>query len=405
MKPAVLVVDDDSATRAMLSKVLKVEGYSVQTAEHGGPALAIMRASADHLLVTLGLIMSEVDGMTVLEAVAADETLATRHAIVVLSAAVGMLRTGRGAELCQQLDLLLVPKPFTYEQLLETLEEAEQRWAKRNGHAQDGHAATVQILEAHIARRTKAVAATQLPQEASATVSTDGERPRGYDEVVRPGTPLHVHEDNGRVGQYRGSQNNNDNVDELLAQAHTLMCQCRYEEALPLALRAVERAPHSLKAWQELGMNYGYLGRVEELGHVFEQALRLAVTPEDEFLTWFSRGIAENNANAWEAALQSFQRMAELEPAWGAPLLFQGMVLGNMGAFIDKHYYEDMLVATDRALILGGLSLSDERKAYDLKVSALYGLGRREEVGYYQRKAKELRRAERAASSRPNTMH
>lgn len=37
--PSVLVVDDDSAIRTMLSEVLKAEGYSVQTAAHGGPAL------------------------------------------------------------------------------------------------------------------------------------------------------------------------------------------------------------------------------------------------------------------------------------------------------------------------------------------------------------------------------
>lgn len=133
MKPSALVVDDDPTTRIMLSEVLRAEGYSVQTAEHGGPALAIMRASQEHLLVTLGLIMPEVDGMAVLEGVTADESLAHRHAIVVVSAAVGMLNEGRGTELRQQLDLLLVEKPFTYEQLLDALEEAERRWAAQLG--------------------------------------------------------------------------------------------------------------------------------------------------------------------------------------------------------------------------------------------------------------------------------
>jgi hypothetical protein len=77
--------------------------------------------------------MAHCDGLAVLEAVAADATLAQRHAIIVVSAAVDLVRRGRGAELCRQLDVPLIPKPFEFEQLLDTIKEAEWRWAVHSG--------------------------------------------------------------------------------------------------------------------------------------------------------------------------------------------------------------------------------------------------------------------------------
>lgn len=108
----VLVVDDDPNTRRMLAEVLTLEGYRVQTAVHGGPALDIMCASPEPLIVTLGLIMPEVTGMDVLEAVAVDPAFTRRHAIVV-SGAQYLATTGRGQVLRVQLGASFVPKPFT----------------------------------------------------------------------------------------------------------------------------------------------------------------------------------------------------------------------------------------------------------------------------------------------------
>jgi DNA-binding response OmpR family regulator len=57
MKQKVLVVDDDPAVRKTLAEVLTLEDYTVQTAEHGGPAHGVMWASREHLLVLLGLVI------------------------------------------------------------------------------------------------------------------------------------------------------------------------------------------------------------------------------------------------------------------------------------------------------------------------------------------------------------
>jgi CheY-like chemotaxis protein len=134
---SVLVVDDDPAHCAMLREVLELDGYTVSTAKHGGPALAQMRRSTVPLVVLLGLMMPVVDGEQVLEAVAADASLAARHRIIMVTGNTHRATQGRVAELRQRLDVPLVPKPFTFAQLIQPLEEvaASMSWCQASGHA------------------------------------------------------------------------------------------------------------------------------------------------------------------------------------------------------------------------------------------------------------------------------
>ena len=71
----------------------------------------------------LGLLMPKVNGEAVLEAVAADEGLARRHAFVLVTAA----PPGRVPELRQLLDSPLIAKPFTVSQILQAVDDATQR--------------------------------------------------------------------------------------------------------------------------------------------------------------------------------------------------------------------------------------------------------------------------------------
>lgn len=135
---SILVVDDEPNIRGMMAEVLMLEGYSVQTAEHGGPALDILRTSPEHLLVTLGLVMPEVDGWAVLEAVAADAELAQRHVIIMVTGNYTAATEGRIQELREALDVPVIPKPFTVEQLLDAVADAERRWSARYGDRQNG---------------------------------------------------------------------------------------------------------------------------------------------------------------------------------------------------------------------------------------------------------------------------
>jgi Restriction endonuclease len=206
----------------------------------------------------------------------------------------------------------------------------------------------------------------------------------------------------GANGMVRNTASEHERVQDLLHRAHELMCQFKYEEAVLLTRQATTLAPRSVDAWRELGSACGYAGRAKEMERAFEQALRFAVTPDEEVEAWFSRGNAENNSDQWESALRSFERLAELEPEWAVPWLMRGMVLGNMGSFLDRHYHEEALSALDRALALGGLRSIDERVAYSFKHKSLDGLGRRDEAEVCRRKAEELAQAEEA---KPGARH
>jgi two-component system response regulator MprA len=64
MTAALLVVDDDAPIRRMLERTLAAEGYTVETAEDGGAALAAVERSVPDLMV-LDVAMPGVDGVAV----------------------------------------------------------------------------------------------------------------------------------------------------------------------------------------------------------------------------------------------------------------------------------------------------------------------------------------------------
>jgi CheY-like chemotaxis protein len=82
----VLIVDDDEPTRFTMRTVLEFGGYEVFEAENGRPALDRLRTHPQGLVVVLDKNMPGMDGQAVLEAVAAEPTLATHHAFILVSA-------------------------------------------------------------------------------------------------------------------------------------------------------------------------------------------------------------------------------------------------------------------------------------------------------------------------------
>jgi CheY-like chemotaxis protein len=84
VRPAiVLVVDDDSAIREIVSQVLRNEGYDVECAENGAQALEALRGSTPPGLVLLDLIMPVMSGWELLEVVAQHPNLAAIPVVVV----------------------------------------------------------------------------------------------------------------------------------------------------------------------------------------------------------------------------------------------------------------------------------------------------------------------------------
>jgi two-component system chemotaxis response regulator CheY len=66
----ILVVDDDAAIRALVTEILELEGYAVETASNGQEALELLERSAPWLLL-LDMRMPILDGWGVAREIAA----------------------------------------------------------------------------------------------------------------------------------------------------------------------------------------------------------------------------------------------------------------------------------------------------------------------------------------------
>ena len=110
----ILIVDDDPSIRKMLVEVLSLEGYPTETAANGREALDILAQSGPRL-VLLDLLMPEVDGRGVVEALSANPTARAQHKIILVSAWAN-LEQARDLQVDGQL-----PKPFQVAQLLNAL--------------------------------------------------------------------------------------------------------------------------------------------------------------------------------------------------------------------------------------------------------------------------------------------
>ena len=126
MPQCVLVVDDDQAIRETLRLVLEDSRYVVLEAADGQTALRIARESEDRMVVLLDLIMPGFDGEQVLSAVAGDETLATRHVYVLMTAAHKRLNPTLKA-LLEMVNAPIMQKPFDLDTLLNTVADAGTR--------------------------------------------------------------------------------------------------------------------------------------------------------------------------------------------------------------------------------------------------------------------------------------
>jgi CheY-like chemotaxis protein len=82
----ILVVDDDATIRTALVHLLDDEGHTTFQASDGVEALEMLRACARPLVVVIDWMMPHLNGMAVLQTVAADPVLARRHAYILTSA-------------------------------------------------------------------------------------------------------------------------------------------------------------------------------------------------------------------------------------------------------------------------------------------------------------------------------
>lgn len=124
--PAALVVDDDAGIRELIGELLESEGYTVELASDGQRALERLRASPRRMVVVLDVMMPVLDGVRMLEIVAADEILARRHGFVVMTASVLGVSEAL-VRLSRQFNAPVLTKPFAIDTLLNSIGEVASR--------------------------------------------------------------------------------------------------------------------------------------------------------------------------------------------------------------------------------------------------------------------------------------
>src|SRR5688572_6788912 len=113
--PTVLVVDDEYSIVETIAEILAWEGYAVLTASNGREGLNELTKRPD--VVLLDYMMPILDGLQMLKTLRKDPDFETIPVILMTAAPLQV------AKRPQQWDLLL-PKPFTQDQLLAALDQA-----------------------------------------------------------------------------------------------------------------------------------------------------------------------------------------------------------------------------------------------------------------------------------------
>ncbi|MGH2502949.1 MAG: response regulator [Ktedonobacterales bacterium] len=123
----VLIVEDDETIREVMRMILEDASYVVEDTAEGVAALAHLRASADRMIVVTDLLMPGMGGEELLRVVVAEADLAARHAYLMVAAKSAL--PPAVASLLDQLHASYVHKPFSIDELLSAVGDAEARLA------------------------------------------------------------------------------------------------------------------------------------------------------------------------------------------------------------------------------------------------------------------------------------
>lgn len=191
MKHRILLVEDDSKARSMLTYLLQHSGYHVTPAADGESALDLLERETFNVVLT-DIVMGEVDGIEVLHTA----RLQPYRPVVILLTGHGTLETCMAALRAGAFDYLL--KPCTDAELLSCVERAVQRHC-----AEQQLAATADLIAtlyrpneartrrsddevARAGRLTAAQAATAPLRVGALSIG------RSRREVTLDGRPVHV---------------------------------------------------------------------------------------------------------------------------------------------------------------------------------------------------------------------
>jgi DNA-binding NtrC family response regulator len=190
-KGRVLVVDDEEIMRDVLSALLSSESYEVDLAENGAQALEMIRDS-DYGVMLLDLMMPEVDGIQVLEAL---RKIENSPVPVVLTAYASIDRVMQAAKLNA---FAFIPKPFKNDELMLSVKNAleqhnlalENQRLKKSLHERYGYQSI--IGKSAVMQQVFDLIAQVGPRRS--TVLIQGESGTGKELVAKA-----IHASSGRV--------------------------------------------------------------------------------------------------------------------------------------------------------------------------------------------------------------
>src|SRR5689334_4918691 len=117
----ILAVDDSAPIREMIATILTSRGYRVATANDGREALQRLKAAAEPYVVLLDVVMPLLDGVGLCHEIERDgELRRAGHKIVLMSSAMRLSDPDIPVTAGQ------LAKPFTRQQLIETVEAVRQ---------------------------------------------------------------------------------------------------------------------------------------------------------------------------------------------------------------------------------------------------------------------------------------
>jgi CheY-like chemotaxis protein len=119
MCPTVLVVEDDAATRTLLSVVLTRAGYQVDTVANGTDALTLL-SHVGYSAVALDLYIHDTSGHDILASLAATTPDALQHVVIVSAAPVSQIDQLRA----RYAGVRTVRKPFELQDLVDEIGRA-----------------------------------------------------------------------------------------------------------------------------------------------------------------------------------------------------------------------------------------------------------------------------------------
>ncbi|HEX5571138.1 MAG TPA: response regulator [Ktedonobacterales bacterium] len=134
-RPTICVVDDDEDIRESLRFLFEEAGYSVEEAEDGDQALALLRADTMPRVVLLDRMMARLDGIETLRRFSAEPADAQRRTVILFMSARNDPPAQPDADLIARHTFATVFKPFHLDDLLATVARAGDLLTWRHAEA------------------------------------------------------------------------------------------------------------------------------------------------------------------------------------------------------------------------------------------------------------------------------